>query len=101
MHKVDSAYVVNSVYHHSITLLSTVEKRYNSRLRNVCDHCLRILLVQKENLEEFFFYFLYVPFIFFKNGICSQKSVCSTKLEPFVEVCSNFPLQLSSRTHFA
>ena len=33
--------------------------------------------------------------------LCTQKSVCTTNLGPFGEIGANFPLQLSSQSHFA
>ena len=40
--------------------------------------------------------------LFLQNlRLYTQKSVCATSTIPFGEVGGNFPLQLSSRTHFA
>ena len=33
--------------------------------------------------------------------LCTQKSVCATNFGPFREIGANFPVQLSSRSHFA
>ena len=33
--------------------------------------------------------------------LCTQKSVCATAFRPFGEIDANFPVQLSSRSHFA
>ena len=33
--------------------------------------------------------------------LCTQKSVLATKFGPFGEIGANFPVQLSSRSHFA
>ena len=33
--------------------------------------------------------------------LCTQKSVCATNFGPFGENGANFPVQLSSRSHFA
>ena len=33
--------------------------------------------------------------------LCTEKSVCTTNFEPFGEIGANFPVQLSSRSHFA
>ena len=32
--------------------------------------------------------------------LCSQKSDCATNFGPFGEIGANFPVQLSSRSHF-
>ena len=34
-------------------------------------------------------------------SMCTQKSVCATNVGPFGEIGANFPVQLSSRSHFA
>ena len=33
--------------------------------------------------------------------LCTQKSVCAKNFEPFAEIGAYFPVQLSSRSHFA
>ena len=33
--------------------------------------------------------------------LCTQKSVCATHFRPFGKIGANFPVQLSSRLHFA
>ena len=33
--------------------------------------------------------------------LCTQKTVCATNFGPFGELDANFPVQLSSRSHFA
>ena len=33
--------------------------------------------------------------------LCTQKSGCATNFQPFGEIGANFPVQLSSRSHFA
>ena len=33
--------------------------------------------------------------------ICTQKSVCAANIGPFGEIGANFPIQLSSQSHFA
>ena len=33
--------------------------------------------------------------------LCTQKSVCATNFRPYGKIGANFPVQLSSRSHFA
>ena len=35
------------------------------------------------------------------HHLCTQKFVCATNFGPFGEIGANFPVQLSSRSHFA